>query len=206
MLLLIALGCISGGDSSDSDPTILGTVSTNEGSAEVEIYKAFGFNFEDAGLVYFSSSPTATCESVAEYLTEDKVDPTGIWPGGTCNLIVVANPWAGDMDVEVASGESNIELTWNLRCALGEGEFEWGTRGDQGNDTDYYWTGYDWTGSPGTYSLSLSGDGPYTADVTMGEFTGNYPDIIDSIPADGTVSGSVQASVCQDLYNAPVFP
>lgn len=214
VILLAMLGCF-GNSEEDLTPQINGTITTAEASGDVAIYKAFGFHVDNKALFYMTSTPDADCPSVAEYLTEKQVDPAGIWEGGTCNISAVV--WEYDADgatFTMEGGEANFDITWSVKCALGEGSFEWTKRDEDSEDTDYFWVGddaYEWLGSGDEFEATFSGagtaDDPYVIDITdMTAFDGNYPTIIEGIPADGTVSGSIEAQTCSQLLGAGIFP
>lgn len=217
-MLALFIACAGGpDDTSSTDPSITGSVETADGAAEVNIYKAFGRDYDGDGLWFLSSSPEATCESVSDYLRDgaDSHDPTGIWAGGDCILTMVVNPQDGTTTYTPGSDFSMTEADefligfWSVRCALGDGAFEWGTRDDGSTDEDYFWTGVEYTAAPNAFESTISGDGEdggYTIDVSMSAYEGSYPAVIDTIPAEGTISGSIDAEWCGDLLHAGAFP
>lgn len=214
MTLVTLLACDKDGEAID-EPQINGTVTTPDGAADVAIYRAFGFHTNDGAMFYFTSTPDADCPSVAEYLSSKQVDPTGIWEGGTCNLSAVLPDYdPAGMTVSRTADEPTTEVTWSVKCALGQGAFEWGTRDEDSPDEDFFWAGdeaYEWIGNGREFTVNFSGEGtqedPYIIDIEeMTDFTGNYPTVLQTIPADGTLSGSIEAQSCNDLYGSYIFP
>lgn len=211
--MFLLLACAGNGDGTDLEPQIIGTVTTEDSqsaSADVEVYKAFGMDVDGKGLWYFASDPDATCDSVAEYLTDDQVDPAGIWGPGTCNLTMVVSDgsyapgasWSMDTDDAWLVGHISV------RCAMGDGAFEWGKRDAGSEDEDYFWTGVEWTGAPTDFQVTIEGAGEpdgYTITLDMDGYDGNYPTVIDSVAASGGVTGTIDAEWC-NLYQAGVFP
>ncbi|MFT5584841.1 MAG: hypothetical protein ACI9VR_002428 [Cognaticolwellia sp.] len=214
MTLVTLLACDKEGEIAD-EPQINGTVSTVDGEAQVAIYRAFGFHTDDGAVFYFTSTPDSDCPMVAEYLSSKQVDPQDIWAPGTCNLsAVLPNYDPAGTTVSRTPDEPTFDVTWNVRCALGEGAFEWGKRDEGSDDEDYFWAGPDaveWWGSGLEFTATFSGEGtqddPYIVDIPeMTQFSGNYPAIFgDIIPADGVVSGSIEAQTCDDLYGTYIF-
>ena len=209
--MFLLLACAGTGSGDDPVAHITGTVTTedsNAASADVATYKAFGMDVDGKGLWYLSSSPDATCELVQDYLEGDEMDPSPIWPGGTCNLTIVYG--AGDYTadgVSLDTADGGLSGHVAIRCAMGDGAFEWGTRDDGSTDEDYFWTGTEWWGAPLDYQIDISGgeaDG-FTVSVDMDGFDGNYPTVIDETLASGVVTGTIDAEWC-NLYQAGVFP
>lgn len=214
MTLVTLLACDKDGEIVD-EPQINGSVTTADGDAEVAIYRAFGFHTNDGAMFYMTSTPDSDCPSVAKYLSSKQVDPEGIWAPGTCNLSAVLPDYdPAGMTVSRTADAPTTEVTWSVKCALGEGAFEWGTRDEQSEDEDYFWAGdaaYEWIGNGKEFTVDFSGDGspedPYIVDIVeMTDFTGNYPTVLDTILADGSLSGSIEAQACNDLYAAYIFP
>lgn len=214
-LFLIGLvACDKDGEVAE-EPQINGTVETADGAADVAIYRAFGFHTDDGAMFYLTSTPDSDCPTVAEYLSSKQVDPAGIWEGGTCNLSAVLPDYdPSGMTISRTADQPTTEVTWSVKCALGEGAFEWGKRDEQSEDEDFFWTGddaYEWIGNGKEFTTTFSGagtqDDPYVIDISeMTDFTGNYPTILDTILADGSLSGSIEAQTCNDLYGAYIFP
>ena len=214
-MLALLLACTGEGPDGDATPQLTGSMSTDDASAEVTVYKAFGRDYDGDGLWFLVSSPDASCDSVSDYLAEgaDVHDPAGIWEGGDCILTLVVNPQDGTSAYTPGTDFTFSDLLmghWSVRCAMGEGAFEWGTRDEDSPYEDWFWTGVEYTASPDSWETTLSGegeDGGYTIEVDMGSsFDGNYPTVIDSIPGTGDISGTVEAEYCADLLNAGVFP
>ena len=217
-MILLTFAC-SGSESAPTDyGNISGEVSTDRAAGLVDINKGFGFHLNGKALFYFPSDEDATCALVAEYLRDTQVDPHGIWAPGECNLTVVLNPQAED------AYDPAVGITWDnannegwftghadLTCALGEGDFEWGTRDAGSNDKDYFWTGVEWGGAPKTWEISIDGDGEaveYVVDVDLDDLAGSYPgeSTGEQVPLEGHVSGQIRAIRCTDLAQAMVFP
>jgi hypothetical protein len=214
MSLVILLACEKDVET-DEVPQITGTVSTADGAAEVAIYRAFGFHTDDGAMFYLTSTPDSDCPKVAEYLSSKQIDPQDIWAPGTCNLSAVLPDYdPAGMTVSRTADAPTTEVTWSVKCALGDGAFEWSTRDEQSDDEDFFWTGddaYEWIGNGQEFTVNFSGDGtqvdPYIVDIEeMTDLTGNYPTVLDTILADGTLSGSIEAQTCNDLYAAYIFP
>ena len=211
MLILTLFACAGGGGpGQDLEPQITGTISTADAAADVEIYKAFGWAVDGKGLWYMASSPDATCDSVEEYLRQQQVDPNGIWAGNDCNITLVVSDGSYEAaGMTMSTSDNWLVGHWELSCALGEGAFEWGKRDDGAGaeDEDYFWTGVEWNGYPEDFSVDIAGDNDseFTLDVDMSTFSGNYPTVIEDIPANGSISGSITAEAC-NLYQAQVFP
>jgi hypothetical protein len=214
MLILTLIACAGDGPGDADEPQITGTLTTDGNSAEVAIYKAFGWDVDGKGMWYLSSSPNASCDAVVDYLTLGQVDPTDIWEPGTCNITLIVNPTgpdAQDYEGELSfTDETEFQSSWNVRCAMGEGAFEWGKRdeGASAEDEDYFWTGFEWTGAPEVFSANISGDKDSSYELTMelDVFDGSNPVILGTkFPADGQVTGSIEAEAC-NLYNTQVFP
>ncbi len=218
-MLTLLLACKGvPGDSATEDPQVTGSLSTDDASAEVNIYKAFGRDYDGDALWFFASSPDATCDSVSTYLaaSADEHDPAGIWEGGDCVLTLVINPQ--DSSIDYVPGETfgftdadGVLLGfWSVRCAMGEGAFEWGTRDEGSPYYDYFWTGVEYLSSPAAWDTTISGDGEdggYTIEVSMGsQFAGSYPTVVEPIQGSGEISGTIDAEYCADLLNAGAFP
>ncbi len=218
MIVLTFLACdLLAPDSEEGGfGNLSGEVSTDRASGVVDINKGFGFHLNGKALFYFPSDEAATCATVAEYLAETQVDPEGIWAPGECNLTLVVNPVEGEYDPagfswDNADDEGFFTGHFDLTCALGDGDFEWGTRDAGSTDEDYFWTDVEWGGSPQTWDVTVQGDGTdsdYVVTVDLTDFRGSYPSEStgDQVPLDGTVSGEIQAIRCSDLAQAMVFP
>mgnify|MGYP006928201677 CR=1 FL=1 len=216
-MILHLLACTGAKDDLVDYGNISGEVSTDRASGVVDINKGFGFHLNGKALFYFPSDEDATCASVAEYLRDTQVDPHGIWAPGECNLTVVLNPPSDDAydpagySWDNADGDGWFIGHSDLTCALGEGDFEWGTRDSGSNDKDFFWTDVEWGGAPQTWEISISGDGEetdYVVDVDLSELRGSYPgeSTGEQVVLDGHVTGQIQAIRCTDLAQAMVFP
>jgi len=172
-------------------------------TATVVAYKAFGVDRNGKALLYFTSSESATCAGVAEFLAwGEPTDPTALFSPGHCNVSAVLSVYDGS-EVTINSGE--FAVTWNLTCVLGDGAWNWEERG---NDDGYYWSGRTWSGGPDTFTLTVSGGGgdDFVADVEMNDYSGNYIyESFDNVAASGLVSGTTLVEWCDDMSETPLL-
>lgn len=208
LLLITLLACKGGGDS-EGPAFVTGELKTDDSEAEVSGRTAYGFHLDGKGLWYISTAADVSCDTVLTFLNHaegnDPFDPQDVLYGGYCNISLVLNSYDGS-EVQLTEADGVLAAVWSFYCPMGTGEF---VLEDRHGHEDYYWTGPLWTGSPTTWSATVSGDGssgPYTLDLSMDGFDGTYSDVIASIPATGQVSGTIDAVVCPDLYQATVFP
>jgi hypothetical protein len=215
-LFVLMMACDGGTDSGVDYGNFSGEVSTDRAEGVVDINKGFGFHLDGKAVFYFPSDEEATCATVSEYLRETQVDPHGIWAPGECNLTLVVSAVTSDYDPagyswDNADGQGLFHGVVDLTCALGDGDFEWGTRDAGSTDKDYFWTGQEWGGAPNTWDIQMSGDGEdtdYTINVDITDLMGSYPgeSTGGQVPLSGTVSGEVRAIRCSDLTGAMVWP
>jgi hypothetical protein len=219
--LLVA--CKGGDDSGkageDLEPLVTGTITPDgEGvDARFEIYKAFGFDQGGRALLYLSSTPEASCDSVSTYLRSggDPYDPVEVFTGGTCNMLIGVDAttvgFTGQLDWSRAEGEGGVDALGAgiaIECAMGEGAFEM-TQLSETDELDYYWTGRWWTGRPDVYSLSIGGGGggAYALEFDLQHFLGGFirEGLAGNDPASGPVSGAIEAEWCTDLGTTGLF-
>lgn len=217
-MLIVLMACTGDGPQDSSDPQLTGSMSTEDASADVTIYKGFGRDYDGDGMWVFASSPEATCDRMSDYLADgaDEHDPTDIWEGGDCMLTLIVNPqdsttaYTAGEDFSFSDADGLLVGFWSVRCAMGDGAFEWGTRDEGSTDEDYFWTGVEYTASPKAWDTTISGsgeDGGYTVDVDMGPaFDGSYPTVLDNIDGEGDISGRIEVEYCADLLHAGAFP
>ncbi len=232
MLALAALvvGC-SGKSEDDSgagaggapDPLIVGTVTPETGgvTGEFRIYKAFGFDQGGSLIMYLSSTPEASCDTVTEYLNVGRgnpVDPVNVFTGGTCNMLIEVPAesvgYEGSLSWTRGADEGGIDeisAASVIECAMGEGAFEVTTL-SAGDDPDYYWTGPNshwWQGTQVAYSLSITGGSgsAYAVDIDITALRGGFPreGFSGNDPATGDISGSIEAEWCTALGSTGLF-
>ena len=201
---LVLLAC--GGSSTDA--ALEGTVTTADYEATIDNSAAFGFHIDGTGYLYFASNPDATCSDVVDYLnhssSSEAYDPTTVWLGGTCNLLLQLSSYDGE-DFSFTGEDNYLKGFWNLNCAMGDGEFVYETRNSY---TDYYWSERVWVGGADDHETSVTHvtDETYEVDVNITSFDGNYNDALGDVPLEGSISGIVEASWCSDLYQAGLWP
>jgi len=209
-LALAAAACDGEGDTDLPPPLTEGTITANDHdrSAEVKVYKAFGFATNGVGLVYMAPNPAATCESVTDYLQQGgDYDPVDVLASGHCSVVFRFNYDEGFDGV--THTQDDIGTFVNVNCAMGDGAWELvGSGRDRGYrfvvDGEYPW----WQGNAQDFSLSTSlGPDANTpnVDVNMGPNFGGqfiYEDT-EVDPATGTVTGDVTVERCQTLTQTP---
>jgi hypothetical protein len=218
--LLLFLACTEIKDSGEVplEPMMTGTIlpdtpapSGDSVSGEFFGYHAFSFLVEDKFVTYISSNPNSTCSKVVDYLNinGDPYDPVDVLEPGGCNMYIEVEgfnngSYSASNDI-IASASSAIA------CAMGEGTFEMATF--DADDTDYYWVADDggpgawWQGVPQMFSWEFSeADDGFLLDISMSSYTGAfiYEEFANN-PASGTVSGTVQAEICEGLASTGVF-
>ncbi|MCB9759365.1 MAG: hypothetical protein H6739_05955 [Alphaproteobacteria bacterium] len=206
-LLLAGLAACTG-KVEDTEALITGSLETMDSNAEIAGRTAYGFHLDGKGLWYVSTVADASCDDVIDYFehtdSSDRFEPERVIYGGYCNLTLVS-----DYDgAEFTLTEADPVTTgyWSLYCPMGTGEWTWE---DRHGHQDYYWSGPVWTGQPTGHTTTISGPGEgggYTIEVDMVDFEGEYGDVIDTIPATGGVTGSIDVVYCPDLYHTEVFP
>ncbi len=202
------------GQTSEAQAAITGTVTADgEASAQIAFYKAFGFDQGGQLLAYFASSPTATCANVTEYLrvTGGVYDPVDMFQDGHCNMFVILDKdYEGTFSFTRPSGSEEPNLVaagTSIECAMGEGSFEL-TRLTEIDDDDYYWTGRWWVGRPSAYTYNFTGGAgsAYSFTLEMSEYEGGFiHEGLDSTPATGAVSGTIEGEWCPDLGSTGFF-
>ncbi|HCH61173.1 MAG: hypothetical protein CL927_12095 [Deltaproteobacteria bacterium] len=218
-IALLMCACSSKGETgSEADaevmPFITGTVSVDgQASAEVAFYKAFAYNQGGTLLAYLSSSPSATCTNVADYLQLDQppYDPVEMFEPSTCNLMLkIEDEYLGGFthnQTADADQPNFATLGSALNCAMGEGSFEYVALSES-DDPDYNWSGRWWEGGPFVYNYNLSGgDGePYTFDIEMSAYDGSFVhESLNDNPANGAVSGTISAEWCERMGSTGLF-
>lgn len=196
------------------EPLVTGTITAGgEASAQVAFYKAFGFDQGGRALFYLSSSPFASCDSVTKYLQvdSDPYDPAEMFQGGHCNMFIrLDSDYDGDFEYTRAVGSDEANLVGagtSLECAMGQGDFEL-TRLTEDDRDDYYWTGRWWQGRPSayTYDFDGTGEGGYTLTFNMTAYDGGFiHEELDDTPADGAVTGTIEAEYCASLGSTGLF-
>jgi len=219
LLLALAVGCSGKGDSAEDtvdslDPKITGTVTVEgEASAEVAFYQAFAFNQGGTLLAYLSSSPTATCENVSDYLRtgQDPYDPVDMFEPSTCNFFLkIDGDYNGGYSYSQGADADQpnfATLASAMNCAMGTGEFDYFPLSES-DDPDYNWNGRWWEGVPSVYTYDLSGgDGDgYTFSIEMSAYDGSFVhEPLNDSPAVGAVSGTIDASWCELLGSTGLF-
>lgn len=203
LLLSTFLAC--GG--ADAGSQLDGTLTTADYSVTVANSAAFGFHIDDQAYLYVASNPDATCADVVDYLTHssssEAYDPTAVWLGGTCNLLLSLSGYDGS-DFSFGGDDNYLKGFWNLNCAMGEGEFVYETRN---NYTDYYWSEQVWIGGAEGHDTTVTHetDASYTITTTLTSWRGNYNDQLGDVPMEGSVTGTVQAEWCSDLYQSGLW-
>lgn len=229
VLVPLMLGCAgksedeTGAGAGAAEPQVVGTVQPDGESvgADFAIYHAFAFDQAGSLIMYLSSTPTATCESVSTYLNVgrgDPIDPVDVFTGGTCNMLVEVPAetvgYEGSLNwtrSEADGGIDEIATASVIECAMGDGAFEVTTLSD-GDEPDYYWTGGTarwWQGTVVDYSLQITGgDGsPYDVTMEIAALKGGFPHegFSGNDPATGNVSGTIQAEWCTPLASTGLF-
>lgn len=206
--LTTLVACKGGSVGEDEPADVVGDVLTPDDEAEVAGRTAYGFHIDGRGLWYISTVSDASCDEVVALLdhsgVDEPLDPQGVLSGGFCNLTLVAD-YEG-VQASTTEADGTAATLWSLYCPMGEGSFSVENRHGH---TDYYWSGNLWTGSPVGFSTTISGDGEtegYTLDLSLTDFSGSYSDVIATVAATGTVSGSIHAVWCPDLYQTTAFP
>lgn len=200
-----ALGCA--GDDPVDDAMVTGDLATSDASAKVAGRTAYGFHLDGRGMWYVSTGADLSCDQVLEFLnhagSDSAYDPQDVLYGGYCNLTLVSD-YEGEETV--LENDDGLVAFWSLYCPMGEGEFVLETRHGH---RDYYWSNSVWNGGPEQWTTTISGAGEgegYTIDVDMTDFSGNYNDVIGEEPATGSISGTIDAVWCPELYQAAAFP
>lgn len=221
---LLALGvmlvaCSSKGETGSVDeselvPLVTGTVSVDgQASAEVAFYKAFAYDQGGTMLAYLSSSPTATCTNVTDYLrvNQDPYDPVDMFEPSTCNLLLkIEDEYLGGFahnQPADATQPNFATLGSAINCAMGEGAFEYVALSET-DDPDYNWSGRWWEGGPSAYNYNLSGgDGEdYVFDIEMSAYDGSFVhESLNDSPANGAVSGTIEAEWCELMGSTGLF-
>jgi hypothetical protein len=202
-IFLTLLGC--GG--SESTPMLEGSVSTADLTATIANSAAFGFHIDGVAYIYFASNPDTTCDEVVDYInhsqSSEAFDPTTVWLGGTCNLLLQLAGYEGDE--HTFTGDENwIKGFWQMNCAMGDGEFVYET---QNGYTDYYWSESVWTGISDVHDTTTTHveNTSYEITTEISGWSGNYTDQLGNVPLEGTVSGVVEAQWCSDLYQTGLW-
>jgi hypothetical protein len=219
-LLLAGLGACKPEDPKDSgtdlEPSIVGSIfpERSDVPANVAIYKAFGFDQNQRMLSYFSSSPNATCENVADYLRvgAEPYDPEEMFAPDSCNFFIrVDQDYAGGINYTRSADDTSIDLIGtgtSIECALGEGSFELGVLREGDPDEDYYYSGRWWVGHPLTYTYNFSGgsEEPYTFEISYTALDGGYTqESLDGAAATAEVTGTIQGEWCPELASTGLF-
>jgi len=217
--LSVAVACSGKSDSGDGDgssalPLITGTVAVEDGtSAEVAFYHAYAFDQGGTMLAYLSSSPTATCENVSDYLRAGQApyDPTSMFEPNTCNFFLkVDDAYEGGYQhtQPVGADQPNFDtLASAMNCAMGEGDFELYALSET-DEPDYNYTGRWWEGGPSAYAYDLTGGGgsDYEFTIEMSAYDGSFVhEPLNDSPAAGAVSGTITASWCESLGSTGLF-
>ena len=222
MIIFFAIlsACTEIKDSGDAPPVpmLTGTITPDTPAPSGETvsgeffgYQAFSFLVGEKFVSYISSNPNATCANVVSYLniTGDPYDPVNVLQPGGCNMYIEVEGFTGSG--YSASNDITQSASSAIACAMGEGTFEMATF--DSDDTDYFWVAPDggpgawWQGVPQMFSwdFSESEDG-HTLDISMSSYTGSFIyEEFASNPASGSVSGMVQAELCEGLASTGVF-
>lgn len=205
LFVLVIAGC--GGSNSDttpdySEPSLLGDLTADEGSeADVQIYHLYSFASGGTGILYGSSSPDATCETVADYIdfATNEYDPTALFPAGTCNMFLLFyyDPGVG-YDGDVVEADDWMGGQWSISCTMNSGEWVYETRN---GFTDYFYSGKFWQGAPLSGTTTYTGsDGDLTVEVALNGFEGNFIyEHMSSVPANGSIDGQIKTEWCTSL-------
>ena len=177
-----------------------GTIDSDGSSGDVAGVEAFGWDDGDKLLFYVSSTPGVTCDSLSEYLSASgEFDPSSVLTAGMCDFFFRLSDSYDSGGWSVETGDL-MGAGAVVNCAMEDGTWELETRDD---DTDYYYTGRWWQGTPDQYSYTFSGGGEggtYTAELEMSSYSGSF--IYEDFVADegsGNVSGTVTAEWCGGL-------
>jgi len=215
----VAVGCtgktdIDSGGEDEVNPFITGTVTASgEASADIAFYKAFAFDQGGKMVAYFSSNRFATCSNVAEYLrdTDDPYNPSEMFTGGHCNMsIVIDGDYNGSFEHTRPAGTDEPNLVaagTSMECAMGTGEFEL-TRLTEDDRDHYYWSGRWWQGRPNAFVWSFEGgeETGYTMTMEMTTYDGGFiHEELDDTPAEGRVSGTIEAEWCTALGTTAIW-
>jgi hypothetical protein len=197
------------GPEPDPDPMVTGNLDTRDGvhTGTVSLVRAFSFYNELATLLYASSNPDATCETVAVTLgVEGEYDPNDLFLPGHCNI-----------DLQLTSGppletydlQTDLGAIVRARCAYGEGEWEY-KNGSLG--MGWYWSGDLFTPSAwkGTFSIAVRNEESRGLDVEMDlkEWRGTFPhdpDDPDDHLASGRIEGTLSTVNCGALAETAWF-
>ncbi|MCB9794151.1 MAG: hypothetical protein H6741_15660 [Alphaproteobacteria bacterium] len=206
LLTALLLACQGKDGTTEDTAFIVGDVVTTDETASVALRTAYGFHIDGKGLWYMSTVAGVSCDEVLTYLNHagSDVHPEGVLYGGYCNLTLVSDYEGEDFSFTEADG--TFVGYWSLYCPMGEGEWVWENR--DGHE-DYYWSNRLWTGDPEVHSTTITGDGEtegYTITVDMSDYSGTYAGVLETIPATGSVAGTIDAVFCPELYQADAWP
>lgn len=192
------------------DSTAEGYINLNDGSLEggVDIVRAFSFYSDKAIFVYASSSPEASCATLAKiYDPENKeaVDPGGLYLKEHCNLTfsLVGGPPVSGYDLQTDSGG-----VVNAECTYGDGSWDY----ESGGDAGYYWTGdyYNAGAWKGSFSIDHHDQAAKSLvlDVDIREFEGTFP-YADDRPgqhkARAKITGLIYTTECEGFEKLGLF-
>ena len=175
----------------------------HELSGDFLSYRAFGFDNQGILVVYMASNREATCESVSQYIgfDADPIDPSTIYEPQSCNLMLKTTGYEGSWEV---SDDRLQSASSSINCNMDEGEWEYQT----GEDRSFNWSGKLWAGFPTKYKWNISGDrdSEYILEIEMSEYEGSFPrEEFSRYPANGNVTGTVQAEVCMEMGSSGHF-
>ena len=208
MIATMALFVACSGDKTEEPvPLITGNIAPDHPEwvldADFTGYKAFAFDINDTFWSYISSNPDSNCGDVVNYLNVGGApfDPVTVLSPGKCNMMVKLTGWESDWNgAFFAEDDPILVAATAIECAMGEGDFELLT--PDFDDKDYYWTGTWWQGAPKEYRFDIQGDreSGYSLDIEMSVYYGGFiREEFDKYEAFGTVSGSIDAYVCEGL-------
>ncbi len=209
---LLAAGCA--GSEEVPEPITSGTVTEDATgrSAQAETFHAFAYATGGSALLFLSSHPDATCDSIVESLNADVFDPSeAVNTANRCNLIFKFRYEESEGFEGLSFDDSELGPIWNINCAMGEGS--WTLQGE-GRERDWRFTPDDvggwWQGGAGTWTASVTqGVDGNTPDVSFelgpdlrGQFI--YEDT-EPDPATGTITGDITSERCRPLAQTPIF-
>lgn len=168
--------------------------------AAVNVPVAFGYHFGGKAILFFGGNPSGSCEDATEYLKSSIFDPSSLLAAGTCQMSVLMT-YDGE---EVSYQDDLANVTLSLGCAMDSGAWVFEERDDE----DYYYSGPWWQGHPDEFSITLApGDNAsYDVTVDMDQYSGGFIyEELEAAPATGTVSGTFNATFCEELKYADIF-
>jgi hypothetical protein len=206
---LLVVGCTGEGTPDDAPVFVEGTISV-EGqgaSGDVAGRKAFAYAVAGRGVVYIASNGLATCEDTVEYLSaRGAFDPSAtLMLPGHCNISFAFN-YDAEAGFEGAAYDysSRLDGLTNLGCAMGEGVWVYESRQEE---SDYYYNGRWWQGSPTDYDVVVHGEGTsLSLELDLRTYSGGFIyEGLENFVANGSVTGTIDAEWCENLRNTPIF-